>query len=164
MRYPAEVESLVEEVHGLLREGSVGLAVAESCTGGLLGGAVTAVPGSSDVFQGGILAYSNQMKRKHLGVAKESLLEEGAVSETVAREMVRGLREIVGVACGVSVTGIAGPEGGSEEKPVGLVYTGVSADNETIVDRSVFDGDRATVRRDTVRNALELLRDQLKST
>lgn len=164
MEFPGNLESLVAEVHELLRVRGAELAVAESCTGGLLGGALTAVPGSSDVFQGGILAYSNRVKREHLGVAEESLTGEGAVSETVAREMVRGLRERFDVPCGVAVTGIAGPSGGTEEKPVGLVYTGLSGGDATTVDRSVFEGDRSTVRRRTVRTALELLRDLLQST
>lgn len=158
-----EFSPLVERLHDYLRDRGESLAVAESCTGGLLGGAITAVPGSSDVFEGGILAYSDRVKREQLGVAAETLKNQGAVSEIAAREMVQGLRQKLDVPVGIAVTGIAGPTGGTEEKPVGLVYTSVSHGDGTRICRSLFDGDRATVRHRTVESALRLLSETLET-
>ena len=145
-----------------LRDREETLAVAESCTGGLIGAAITAVPGASDYFDSGLTTYAYDAKRRHLGVSREALDEHGAVSEPVAREMARGVRDVTDVTWGVATTGIAGPTGGTEENPVGTVYIGVayagpwgSESSFASVSRYVFDGDRADVRAETVDRALE---------
>ncbi|HMJ17093.1 MAG TPA: competence/damage-inducible protein A [Gemmatimonadaceae bacterium] len=136
------------------------LAVAESCTGGLLGERLTNIPGSSDVFLGGVIAYHNDVKRNLLGVRAEDLEEYGAVSEQVALQMASGVREKLGVDVGVSVTGIAGPGGGTAEKPVGLVWIAVHA-SEVKARRFHVGGDRAEIRQRAAQAALEMVRRAL---
>ncbi|MFW6321778.1 MAG: CinA family protein, partial [Halohasta sp.] len=123
---PDEIGSVAEELGDRLRDRRETLAVAESLTGGLICSRLTDVPGASDYFDRGIVAYANDAKQADLGVSRESLDADGAVSESVAREMARGIRDTAGTTWGVSTTGIAGPTGGTEEKPVGLVYIGVA--------------------------------------
>ncbi|QSW99530.1 CinA family protein [Haloterrigena alkaliphila] len=150
------------DVADALRDREENLAVAESCTGGLIGAAITAVPGATDYFDSGLTTYAYDAKRRHLGVSREALDEHGAVSEPVAREMARGVRDAADVTWGISTTGVAGPTGGTEENPVGTVYIGVayagpwgSESSFASVSRYVFDGDRADVRAKTVDRALE---------
>ncbi|EMA42918.1 CinA family protein [Halobiforma nitratireducens] len=152
-----------------LRETDATLAVAESCTGGLIGAALTAVPGASDYFHSGSTTYAYDAKRRRLGVSRESLDEHGAVSEPVAREMARGVRDVADVTWGIATTGIAGPTGGTEETPVGTVYVGVayagpwgSESSYSTVSRYVFDGDRAEVRARTVDAAFEDLLEEVE--
>ncbi|MFC7734336.1 CinA family protein [Roseomonas sp. GCM10028921] len=146
----------------LLRARELTIATAESCTGGLVSAALTAVPGCSDVVLGGIVSYSNGMKASLLGVPEEVLRRVGAVSEDCAREMAAGLLRATGAGLGISVTGIAGPGGGSAEKPVGTVYIGVAClGRETILRRNLFSGDRAAIRAATVDAALALATEAL---
>ena len=145
-------------VVGLLGERGLTVATAESCTGGLLGGRITDVSGSSAVFQGGIISYSNQVKQDLLGVAEENLRQHGAVSEVVAREMARGARKALGSDLALATTGIAGPDGGTAEKPVGLVYIALGSEAGEEVLRREFRGDRESVRNMAVETALDLLR------
>ena len=157
--YGIDEETLEEAVGNLLRQRRLTLAVAESCTGGLLGGRITEIGGSSDYFLGGILCYSNTLKQSLLGVPEATLAQHGAVSPDTARAMADGARNTTGADIGVSITGIAGPTGGSEEKPVGLVYIGVAClGMETRVTRYLLGGERAMVRRRAVQEALVLLR------
>ena len=151
-----------------LRERGETLAVAESLTGGRVCARLTAIPGASDYFDRGVVAYSNRAKQTDLGVSRESLDADGAVSESVAREMARGVRDTAGTTWGVSTTGIAGPTGGSDDKPVGLVYVGVayagpwgSESSFSRVDRHVFDGDRQSVAQQSVAAALSALDEAL---
>jgi nicotinamide-nucleotide amidase len=136
------------------------LAVAESCTGGMLGERLTNIPGSSDVFLGGIIAYHNEVKQNLLGVRKEDMAQYGAVSEAVALRMATGVREKLGGDVGVSVTGIAGPGGGTAEKPVGLVWIAVHA-SEVKARRFHVPGDRAEIRQRAAQAALEMVRRAL---
>ncbi|AFZ73219.1 CinA family protein [Natronobacterium gregoryi] len=159
------------EVADVLREQDETLAVAESCTGGLIGAAITAVPGASDYFEAGLTTYAYGAKRRELGVSREALDEHGAVSEPVAREMARGVRDVCDVTWGVATTGIAGPTGGTEENPVGTVYIGVayagpwgSEASYATVSRYVFDGDRTDIRAKTVDRALETLFETIERT
>jgi nicotinamide-nucleotide amidase len=138
------------------------LAVAESCTGGLLGERLTNIPGSSDVFLGGVIAYHNDVKRNLLGVHAEDIDRDGAVSEAVAIQMAAGVREKLGADVGVSVTGIAGPGGGTAEKPVGLVWIAVHA-SEVKARRFHVGGDRAEIRQRAAQAALEMVRRALSN-
>lgn len=138
------------------------LAVAESCTGGMLGERITSVPGSSDVFLGGIIAYHNDIKRDALGVRQKELETFGAVSEHVALQMAAGVRERMGADIGVSITGIAGPGGGSTDKPVGLVWIAVHA-SEGRARRLHAGGDRGEIRQRAVQAALEMVRRTLQT-
>jgi nicotinamide-nucleotide amidase len=136
------------------RASGVRIATAESCTGGLIGGRLTAVPGSSEVFVGGVIAYDDEVKRNQLGVPAALLAEHGAVSEPVARAMAEGVAKRLGVDATVAVTGIAGPGGGSAEKPVGLVWLAVSVHGQTSSKRYVLPGDREDVRARAAQMAL----------
>lgn len=142
----------------LLRAERRRLAVAESCTGGRIAAALTAVPGASAVFTGGVVAYADAVKVGELDVAAESIARDGAVSEAVAAEMARGARVRLGADLALSTTGIAGPEGGSAEKPVGLVYFGLDdARSGTFVRRFDFEGDRESITRRATTVALNIL-------
>lgn len=160
-----------EDIGDRLRENDATLAVAESCTGGLIGGAITAVPGSSAYFEAGLTTYAYDAKRHQLGVSREALDEDGAVSERVAREMARGVRDVCDVTWGVSATGIAGPSGGSAETPVGTVYIGIayagpwgSGESFATVSGHEFDGNRTAVRDATVEQALSELCEAIDET
>jgi PncC family amidohydrolase len=133
------------------------LAVAESCTGGLLGGYITSAPGASSYFRGGVIAYSNDIKRDILGVPPEYLETHGAVSAPVAESMAAGVAKLFNCGCAISVSGIAGPSGGSAEKPVGLVFVGVSIRGKTQSRSFQFAGDRETVRGESVLAAVGVL-------
>lgn len=159
--YSEEGEDLEEVVGVLLEARGLTLATAESCTGGLVGGRLTSVPGSSAWYRGGIVAYADDVKRRLLGVAPETLAAHGAVSEPVAREMATGARECLHAHLGLSVTGIAGPSGGSEEKPVGLVHLALATDGESRHLAVRFPGDRRRVREHTVQLGLEMVRRHL---
>jgi nicotinamide-nucleotide amidase len=145
-----------------LRAQKLTLAIAESCTGGMLGERITAVPGSSDVFSGGVIAYDNAVKLELLGVNAEDLERYGAVSEQVALQMASGVKAKLGVDVGVSVTGIAGPGGGTAEKPVGLVWIAVHA-SELKARRFHLIGDRAEIRQRAAQAALEMVRRALSN-
>ncbi|RKZ24327.1 hypothetical protein DRQ16_00245 [bacterium] len=151
-------ETLEKVVGRMLKEGGFTLACAESCTGGLLMDLITNVPGSSEYFMGGIVSYSNESKIRELGVRRESLEKHGAVSEAVAKEMAQGVRELYGTDFGLSTTGIAGPTGGTGEKPVGLVWMGISARDGTRAQRRVFKGKRRDVKEKAVYFVLNMLR------
>jgi nicotinamide-nucleotide amidase len=138
------------------------LAVAESCTGGMLGERITNIPGSSDVFLGGIIAYHNDVKQEALGVRGEDIERYGAVSEQVALQMASGAREKMGADVGVSVTGIAGPGGGTLDKPVGLVWISVHG-SDTKARRFHMVGDRAEIRQRAAQAALEMVRRSLSN-
>jgi len=151
-------DTLAAAAGTLLRARGQTLATAESCTGGAIGELVTAVAGASDYYLGGVVSYANAAKRDLLGVSEELLVENGAVSEPVAAAMAEGCRRRFGADWALAVTGIAGPAGGSAEKPVGLVYIALSGAEGTQVQRHVFPGDRATVRSRSAMAALNMLR------
>jgi nicotinamide-nucleotide amidase len=156
--FSREETGTAELVLALLRERGLTLATAESCTGGLVSVRLTDVPGSSDVFLGGIVAYSNDVKAAQLGVPEDVLQEHGAVSAEAAAAMARGARERLGADVAVSVTGVAGPDGGTEEKPVGLVFLHASGPTGEQQLRFDFPGDRATIRGRAAVAALHLVR------
>ena len=153
---------LPEEMVGLrLGERGWTAATAESCSGGLIAHRLTNVAGASAYFHGGIVAYANSVKESMLGVSGDTLRDSGAVSESVAREMAEGARRRLGVDVAVAVTGIAGPGGGTAEKPVGLVHMAVAGPAGTRAEHRVFAGDRDAIKRQTADRALELLLEYL---
>ena len=155
-------ETLEQVVGELLRWRGYSLATAESCTGGLLAGRITEVAGSSEYFLEGVVTYSNEAKTRMLGVPAEMIEEHGAVSEQVACAMAEGVRKLAGSTFGIGITGVAGPGGGSEEKPVGLVYIALADDADVEVRKLIFPGDRQFIRTLAVNAALDLLRRRIK--
>ena len=151
-------ESLEQVIGNQLRESNITLAVAESCTSGIIGTRITNVPGSSDYFLGGVLCYSNTAKENLCGVSRGTLEKHGAVSTETAEALAQGVRRALGSTIGLSVTGIAGPGGGSTEKPVGLVYLGLSDGKRSITHRRIFPGDREMIRKRAAAYALTCLR------
>ncbi len=151
-------ESLEGVIGNLLKRKNLTLAVAESCTGGMLGGAITAVPGSSDYFKGGIISYDGEIKENLLGVPRSILINFGQVSEPTARAMAEGVRKMCNSDLSLSITGIAGPAGGSPEKPVGLVYIALADNEQVLVQKHQFHNDRQAIRLRSVRRALNMLR------
>ena len=148
----------IEAVVGnLLREGELNLSVAESCTGGLVGHRITNVPGSSEYFLGGVISYSNEAKQELLGVGDQILIDHGAVSRETVEEMAAGVRTRFGADISVSISGIAGPGGGTDEKPVGLVWIGLSSPEGGSTRRFVFEGGRQEIKAQAAEAALQLL-------
>ena len=145
------------KVANLLKNNGVSISVAESCTGGLVSHKITNVPGSSEYFNRSVVAYSNRAKKELLDVKADSLQSHGAVSEVVASEMAEGIRVLSGTDLGLSTTGIAGPGGGTAEKPVGLVYLGLSDPEDTRVKKLSLDGNRWENKRVAATEALEYL-------
>ena len=141
----------------LLTECGSTVAIAESCTGGMIGSHLTDLPGASKFFLGSAVTYSNESKEDILKVSHETLVKYGAVSEQTAKEMAEGVIALYKADYSISVTGIAGPDGGSQEKPVGLVYMAVSDGKRTHVQRMVFSGDRERIRNSTADTACEML-------
>jgi PncC family amidohydrolase len=150
-----------EAVGKILTESELTVATAESCTGGLLGHILTSVSGSSAYYAGGVIAYSNAVKEALLGVRHETLLAHGAVSHETACEMAAGARQRLDADIGLSTTGIAGPTGGTAEKPVGLVYIGISTAEKTESFECHFKGGRNTVKMSTVKEVLGKLSEIL---
>ncbi len=159
--YTKGEEELEAVVGRLLKEKGYTIAVAESCTGGLVQDRITNVSGSSEYFMGGMVTYSNESKMKFLGVQEASLNQYGAVSDVVAREMATGVREAGGTTIGVSTTGIAGPTGATPEKPVGLIYIGLATPDAVLARRFVFTNDRRLNKELGAQAALELVRRYL---
>jgi nicotinamide-nucleotide amidase len=161
--YGQDDGKLPEAVGQTLRRAGLMLAVAESCTGGMISALITDVPGSSDYFLGGAVVYANEAKAELLGVSPETVRVHGAVSEAAAREMARGARVRFGADVALSITGIAGPGGASAEKPVGTVHIAIAGPGERELSKKrLFGGDRDLIRRTASRHALELLRRHLE--
>ncbi|WP_139652994.1 CDP-diacylglycerol--glycerol-3-phosphate 3-phosphatidyltransferase [Raoultibacter phocaeensis] len=158
---PAALEALAKDVLAKAREADLTIGTAESCTGGLIAATLTAVPGSSETVAGGIVSYSNDVKRAELDVRRETLEVAGAVSSQTAEQMADGARKHLGVDIAVSVTGIAGPGGAVEGKPVGTVWIGLSDAAITVSKLHRFPGDREQVRLLSVRAALEFVREAI---
>lgn len=153
--------SLENVVSEILCNNKLSVSTAESCTGGMIAASLISYPGISDVFKEGAVTYSNESKMKRLGVSKETLDRYGAVSEETAREMAIGIAREANTDISISTTGIAGPGGGTDEKPVGLVYIGVFIKGKVVVNKFNFTGNRERIRRKTTMNALNILRKAL---
>ena len=156
-----EVSVVLNALHARLIATNQTVSVAESCTGGLLGAALTELPGSSCYFLGGIQAYANEVKEGLLGVSHETLVSFGAVSKEVASEMANGIQRLTGSDWAISATGVAGPDGGSGEKPVGTVWISVVGCDGLYSQKLELDGDRMDVRQGAVRGALSMLLERL---
>ena len=159
--YSEDGDKLEEVVVKLLIENNKTISCAESCTGGLLSAKLTSVSGASQVFNRGIVSYSNIAKVENLGVPEDVLNKYGAVSEETAKYMAEGVRRISGTDIGVSITGIAGPTGGTKEKPVGLVYIGLSTKDKTLAVETRLSGDRDKIRELACKNVLNLVRIEI---
>lgn len=157
MKLPDDVASLATETIAALKAAGITVATAESCTGGLIVGALTSVPGSSDVVYGGFVTYANEAKIAMIGVPFGMLRQFGAVSKEVAMAMADGAMAAAGTHLAVAVTGIAGPDGGTAEKPVGLVHFSLATEDGTTHLKKVFAGNRDEVRQATVVQALKLV-------
>lgn len=153
---------MYKKINKIFQEKGLTLAIAESCTGGFVSKKITDIPGSSKIFHSGIVSYSNDSKVKLLGVKKLSLKRYGAVSEQVAREMSRGIVRISKADVGVSITGIAGPSGGTPEKPVGTVYIAISYKNKEEIFHYKFRGSRNCIRKKIVKTVARLLLDTVR--
>ena len=156
--YGEDDTDLAGQLLAMLRSAKRTLAVAESCTGGTLGARLTAIPGASDTFVGGLIAYADRVKLASLGVPAETLEEHGAVSEPTVIAMAEGARRVFNADCGIAVTGIAGPGGGSPEKPVGTVWLGAATPEGARGLKRVFPGDRDEIRQRSAQAGLDLLR------
>ena len=156
------MERLLDQLAAALLARQQTLATAESCTGGLVGAALTNLPGSSAWYLGGVVAYANDLKIRLLGVPAETLAAHGAVSLETARAMAQGARAAATADFAVSITGIAGPAGGTPEKPVGLVFVGVAAPHGTATFKHHFSGSRADIRQAATEAALRHLLDSLR--
>ena len=159
--YGEDRADLADVVLSLCRARGVSVGVAESCTGGMLGARLTSIPGSSDVVRGGIIAYSNEIKTSLLSVPADLIAQHGAVSEPVARAMAMGARSATGADATLSITGVAGPGGGSDEKPVGTVWIALNWKGSVEAKRFNMVGDRGEIRHRSAQAAMELLRRRL---
>ena len=155
--------AIEEKLRDKLRDRKLTIAVAESCTGGLLGSRITDVAGSSEYFLGGVIAYQNEVKEALLRVPHDVIEAHGAVSAQTAEAMARGCRDLFKCDIAVSITGIAGPGGGSDEKPVGLTYIGLSTARGVISRRFLWDGSRTQNKEASVRAAMEMVLAVLKA-
>jgi PncC family amidohydrolase len=151
------LHDLSKTIGKLLTKKKLTIAVCESCTGGMLGGIITSIPGSSKYFVGGVIVYSNRVKRTCGSVKATTLKKYGAVSAEVAREMATGVRKKLKSDIGVGITGIAGPAGGTKKKPVGLVYIVLSLKRKISIKHFLFKGMRETIRKKACKEALSLL-------
>lgn len=158
-----EIENILTSISVMLSSKGLSIATAESCTGGLIGHLFTNISGSSNYYDRGVISYSNQAKIELLDVPNDLLEKYGAVSEPVAKAMAEGVRKKAKVDIGISSTGIAGPSGGTEEKPVGLVYLGISTKYQIKVNKYVFLKDRLGNKQQTAKHALLMLKDYLDS-
>ncbi len=154
-------DSIGKLIGKMLADRGLTISVAESCTGGLIGSIITDVPGSSRYFLGGVIAYSNQSKLEILNVSSGTIAEHGAVSDQTVLEMAGGIKRLFNSHLGLAVTGIAGPEGGSREKPVGTVFIGLAAEDRIFTAGHRFHGTREEIKQETARMALDYLRRYL---
>ena len=150
---------IIQEIVVKFTKSNITLAIAESCTGGYISNMITNIPGASKVFERGIVCYSNLSKSTLLNVDPDDIVKHGAVSEIVAKQLANNIRVLSKVTIGIGITGIAGPTGGTPEKPVGLVYIGFSTQKETIVEKHQFNVGRITFKGKVLDKVLSLLQN-----
>lgn len=155
------IETKEIQLGQLLSERGLTISVAESFTGGMIGHVITNAPGSSRYFEGGVIAYANEVKMEILGVSEQTLIDHGAVSKATVLEMARGVRAALNTDIGISSSGIAGPEGGSAQKPVGMAWIGLSASNTEYAEQFLFQGDRLQIKEQGVQTAIQRVIDFL---
>lgn len=155
--YNQEVAALAKILGGHLSARRLTCTTAESCTGGMIGAAITSVAGASEWFSGGVIAYSNDVKMRLLDVSEKTLESHGAVSAETVAAMAEGATKLLRCDCAIAVSGIAGPGGGSEEKPVGLVYFGIRGNETVTTRRFLFSGNRESIRQQATKQGLSLL-------
>jgi PncC family amidohydrolase len=151
-----KVNDISKKFGQILVEKNMKVSICESCTGGMLGNIITQIPGSSRYFKGGVIAYANEIKQNIMNVKADTISKYGVVSADVAREMVQGVCKLFNTRIGISLTGVAGPDGGSVEKPVGLVYIGIVVNNQSAIREYRFHGDRKEIRMQACAQALLL--------
>jgi PncC family amidohydrolase len=156
------MRDLVHEISDILTKDGKTLATAESCTGGLLANLITNMPGSSEFFKLGVVTYSNESKIDLLKVPEEIIAKTGAVSKETAYAMAKGVRQLADTDLGIGITGIAGPSGGTPEKPVGLVYVALASDSNVLVHKFQFDGSRLEIKQLTAEAALKIVFEVLE--
>ena len=159
--YGYDEVSLTVVLGEILRKNRLTVGTVESCTGGMIAGSLTSIPGSSDYFQGSLLTYSNELKENLAGVLSETIQEQGAVSQQVVEQMARGGKERLGVDLCISTSGIAGPTGGTEEKPVGTVWIGIAYGERVVSRKFLFGDDRERNIQMTVLSALNMARCEI---
>jgi len=151
----------IENIINRLKKSNKTVTFAESCTGGRIAAAFTSVSGASSVFNGSVVSYANEIKSQWLGVEEKTLIQHGAVSKETVEEMLTGILKMALADYAIAVSGIAGPTGGTEEKPVGTVYIGVKNNNNTIVQLHHFKGDRESIQKQATKSAITLLENNL---
>ena len=149
------------EIINTLKEKNQTITFAESCTGGRIASAFTAISGASSVLNGSVVSYANEIKSQWLKVKEQTLIEHGAVSKECVEEMLKGVLKMANADCAIAVSGIAGPTGGTDEKPVGTVYLGVSYKDKILIEHHLFEGDREAVQEQAKDTAIALLKDFL---
>ena len=155
--------SYTKSLGKILKKNRLTLAVAESCTGGMIGGAITDHAGASEYFHGGVIAYDNRIKCDILGVSEKILEAQGAVSSETVTAMAKGVQKLMNADCAIAVSGVAGPGGGTKEKPVGLVYIGIAVKKRYSIFECRFKGTRAEIRKKTVAESLKRLIEKIDS-
>jgi len=155
--------TITQTLGTILKKKKMTLATAESCTGGMISTAITEIAGASEYFLGGVIAYDNRIKNKVLGVSKKILEQHGAVSSQTVIAMAKGVQKLMKTDCAIAVSGVAGPGGGTKEKPVGLVYIGIAARKKCWSCECHFKGTREKIREKTVMESLKLLIDRMGS-
>ena len=156
------LRKLLEDIGTLLREKGWTISTAESCTGGLIGSFLTSIPGSSDYFIGGVIAYSNEIKTNLLSVSPKTIKDFGAISEETVKEMACGVKRLLKTDVGISISGIAGPTGGREKKPVGTIALGVDIPQKIITNMVHIEGNRNNIRKLAAIQLLEMLKNLLE--
>ena len=159
-----DISEKIKKIINDLKKRNLMMAIAESCTGGYISHMFTNIPGASTVFERGIISYSNEAKIEVLKVQSDAIRDYGAVSEIVAKQMAENIRILSKVHIGLGITGIAGPSGSTEEKPVGLVYIGFSTPKDTLIKKFIFEADRLGFKKRVLEEIILLLNDYLKVT
>ncbi|MFX1395821.1 MAG: CinA family protein [Promethearchaeota archaeon] len=157
------IQKRLKKIIEVFADKGIRIALAESCTGGYICHEITNISGASKIFERGVVSYSNEAKMELLGVDEELIIEYGAISEPVAKQMAENIRRLSGVQIGISVTGIAGPGGGTKEKPAGLVYIGFASDSKVLVEKRIFKANRIEYKKLVLQHIIETLEKMIET-